>query len=155
MDEEKTPTNEDLQQENGELKESYLRLQAEFANYKRRNETLSQDSFNKGVQSVFTKLVDILDDFDLALTNKNASAQDFKKGMELIFAKLFSSAEEFGLKKINSVGEQFDPKFHEALLTEFSEKPENQILEELQSGYMLNDVVLRHTKVKVAKNKGE
>ena len=61
--------------------------------------------------------------------------------------------EKEGLKKISAVGEQFDPYKHEVLLSEKSSKAEDTILEELQTGYMLKDKVIRHTKVKVAKNK--
>ncbi|MGE0793541.1 MAG: nucleotide exchange factor GrpE [Candidatus Woesearchaeota archaeon] len=151
---EKSQENEELEslkQQLQQISENHLRLQAEFANYKRRNETLSQDAYERGVLSVMKKLVDLYDDFDIALTNKSCSAEDFKKGMELIYAKLFSLGEEFNLEHIDCLGKQFDPRLHEALLTEVSEKPESEILEELQKGYKINETVLRHSKVKVSK----
>lgn len=134
-----------------QLKDSNLRLQAEFANYKRRNESVIEDSFNKGVESVFSKLIDVFDDFNLALSNKDAKYEDFKKGIELVYAKLIGVSEEFNIYPIECLGKQFDPKEHEALLTEKSDKPENQIIEELQKGYKMNDAILRHSKVKVAR----
>lgn len=142
---------QEKQNEIEDLKNQYLRLQAEFANYKRRNQDLSETAFNNGTNLVLSKTIDVLDDFDLALSNKNCSYEDFKKGMELVYAKLFALGEEFNLKHIDCLGKQFDPKLHEVLLTEKSEKPENEVIEELQKGYIVNGNVLRHSKVKVSK----
>jgi molecular chaperone GrpE len=139
------------QEEIQKLKDSYLRLQAEFANYMRRNETIAEDSFRSGANKVLLRLVDAYDDFDLALANKNCSFEDFKKGMELIYSKLHSIGEDFGLEIIPCVGNQFNPKLHEALLAEKSDKEENQVIEELQKGYMVDGMVLRSSKVKVAR----
>ena len=134
-----------------ESKNAYLRLQAEFANYKKRNATIFDDARVKGRKEVLIRLVDVYDDFELALKNSQISVEDFTKGVELIFAKTYSVGEEFGLKKFECVGKTFDPRKHEALLTEKSNKKENIILEELQPGYIIADEILRHAKVKVAR----
>jgi len=78
--------------------------------------------------------------------------ENFIKGVELIFAQLYSILQSEGLKPIECVGKRLDPYNHEVLLKEQSDKEEDTILEELQKGYMLNDKIIRHTKVKVAKN---
>ncbi len=144
-----------LKEELTQMSNNFLRLQAEFANYRKRNDCLAEDSFNNGVERVLTKLIDVLDDFDLALQNTDAKPEDIKKGLELIYAKLFGVGEEFNLKKIDCKDQIFDPKIHEALLAEESEKPEGTILEELQKGYKVNENVIRHSKVKVSKNTEE
>jgi len=95
--------------------------------------------------------INVFDDFELALKNKTENAEEFRKGMELIFAKLISTSEELGAKRIKTTGEQFNPHQHEALLAEVSDKPEQEILEELQAGYIFNNQTLRTAKVKVAK----
>ena len=75
------------------------------------------------------------------------------KGIDLIYAQFHSVLEEEGLKPIQAENKEFNPHYHEALLTEESKKEPNTILEELQKGYMLKHHVLRHSKVKVARKK--
>ncbi len=131
-----------------------LRLQAEFANFKRRTEEANTKIYNHAVGDVLKNFINIFDDFELALKN-DGNPEEFKKGVELIFAKFISTSEEFGLKKIETKDQSFDPIVHEALLAEESDGPEQMILEELQAGYQIKDAVLRTAKVKVSKNKGE
>ena len=146
-----TISKEKLEEEISTLKEQYARLQAEFANYKRRTEEEKQSAIDLGVSKTLKQFIDVFDDFELAIKNKTDNLEDYKKGMELLFAKLITHAEELGLKKIKTVGEQFNPSLHEALLAEKSNKPEQEILEELQSGYLFKERPLRTAKVKVAK----
>lgn len=133
-----------------ELQEQYARLQAEFANYKRRTDEQISGSIQLGVGKALKAYINVIDDFTLALQN-NQNPEEFHKGMEMIYAKLVSTGEELGLTRIKTVGEQFHPAKHEALLAEDSEKPEQEVLEELQAGYELNGTILRTAKVKVAK----
>ena len=135
-----------------QMSENFLRLQAEFANFKKRSEDQQKHIFKLATGEVLKEYIKVIDDFQLALHNKEVSHDDFKHGMELIFAKLVSSGEELGLERIKTVGEQFNPREHEALLTMESDKPENEIVEELQSGYKVGDTVIRTAKVKVSKN---
>lgn len=132
------------------MSDNFLRLQAEFANYKRRMETLRENSFQDGFIDVLRKLVDVFDDFELALKNATQN-DDFKKGIELVYAKLVSAGESYGMKKIQTVGEMFDATKHEALLTEESDLPSHTVIEELQSGFVVGDKVIRTAKVKCAK----
>ncbi len=142
---------ESYKQRLSEMEETYRRLQAEFANYKRRTEEEKANAVNIGVSKALKYFINVFDDFDLALKNKTENVEEYRKGMELLFAKLVSTGEELGLQKIKTVGEQFNPLLHEALLAEESEKPEQEILEELQSGYLFKERPLRTAKVKVAK----
>lgn len=134
-----------------EMQEQLLRLQAEFANYKRRTEEEKPGYVDIGTAKALRMFIGVFDDFELALQNKATNIEDYKRGMELIFAKFISTAEELGVERINTTGEQFDPRLHEALLAEISEKPEQEILQELQAGYKFKDQTLRTAKVKVAK----
>ncbi|MFH1506496.1 MAG: nucleotide exchange factor GrpE [archaeon] len=133
-----------------ELTDTLQRLQAEFENYKKRLEKDACDFRNHATAETIKKLLPILDNFELAL-NKADKKDDFYKGMELIFAQFIDILEEQGLKIIPCIGEKFDPYKHEALLTEKCDKAPNTVTEELQKGYMLNNKLIRHSKVKVAK----
>ncbi|MCF7798604.1 nucleotide exchange factor GrpE [Candidatus Woesearchaeota archaeon] len=141
---------EELEKKLTASSENFLRLQAEFANFKKRAEEQQARIYASATCNVLKEFVKVFDDFELALKHTN-NADEFKKGMEMIFAKFITTGEEMGLERIKTVGEKFDPYQHEALLAEQSKKEENSILEELQSGYKVKDVVIRTAKVKVAK----
>ena len=130
------------------------RLQAEFENYKKRVDN-ERAVFAKCANiDLIKKLLPFIDDFELALKNCREK-DDFYKGIELIYSHLIDTLHSQGLKIIEAEGKKFDPYFHEALLTEETDKEENMVLEEMQKGYMLNDKVIRHVKVKVSKKKKE
>jgi len=134
-----------------DLTDTLQRLQAEFENYKKYVEK-SQVEFRKYAQAdIIETLLPILDSFELALKN-TTDKEKLMKGIELIYSQLYSLLEKQGIKKIEAKG-KFNPHLHEVLLKEESDKEEDTILEELQKGYMLNDKVLRHTKVKVSKKR--
>jgi len=139
---------EELKQQNGELISHLQRLQAEFENYKKRNENDNAKFIKLANKELIKQLLPILDNFQLAFQNKDS--KEFVKGMELVFSQFYSCLEENGLKKIECKG-KFDPYIHEVLLTEESKQEPETILEELQSGFTLNNEVIRHSKVKVSK----
>ena len=132
-----------------ELTDTLKRLQAEFENYKRRTEKECQNTIKMASRDIIVKLLPLLDNFELALSH--ADDDDTKKGFELIFSQLFDILKEQGLEKTRAEGEKFDPYTMEAVMQERSDKGENIVLEELQSGYRLKDQVIRHSKVKVSK----
>ena len=140
---------QDKEKEIAESTETLQRLQAEFENYKKRIEKESAEFRKYSNAKLITRLLPILDSFELAL--KNTKEEGFKKGIELIYSQLYQTLEEQGLRKIEALNQKFDPYKHEVLLTEESGEDEDTIIEELQKGYMLNDAVLRHTKVKITK----
>ncbi len=134
-----------------ELTNLLKRIQADFENYKKLVEKQKSEFSCYIKQDVIKKLLPVLDSIELALKN-TGDKENFIKGVELIFAQLYSILQSEGLKPIECVGKRLDPYNHEVLLKEQSDKEEDTILEELQKGYMLNDKIIRHTKVKVAKN---
>jgi len=137
-----------------ELTETVQRLQADFENYKKQVEKQNLE-LNKCIKAeIITNLLPILDSFELALKNTQ-NQEEFKKGVKLIYSQLFQTLEDMGLRIINT-NTKFDPYKHEVLITQKSNKEDNMILEELQKGYILDDNVIRHSKVKIAKkNKGD
>ncbi len=136
-----------------ELTDTLQRLQAEFENYKKYVEKRNSDFVKYAKAELIGKLLPLLDSFEMALRNVSDKAE-FIKGVELIYSQLYSLLEKEGLKKIDANG-KFDPHFHEVLLKEESDKEEDMIIEELQKGYMLNDKIIRHSKVKVSKCKSK
>ncbi|MBI2129900.1 nucleotide exchange factor GrpE [Candidatus Woesearchaeota archaeon] len=133
-----------------ELTELLQRLQADFENYKKRAEKEKCDLAGYTACKLISQFLPILDSFELALKN-DQDHQKFVKGVELIYSQFYSLLEDFGLTPIEAVGKKFDPYDHEVLLSEKSDKDEDIVLEELQKGYKLGDVVIRHSKVKVSK----
>lgn len=133
-----------------ELTETLQRLQAEFENYKKRIDKEKGEFVKYSKHEVIAKILPILDSFELAIKNAKNNP-NFLKGVELIFSQLYSTLESEGLRPIEALGKKFDPYKHEVLMQEASDKEEDVVLEELQKGYMLNDKVLRHSKVKVSK----
>jgi len=134
-----------------ELTETLQRLQADFENYKKRIEKENLERARYAKAEVIVKLLPVLDSFELALKNSK-NHEEFKKGVELIYSQFFQTLEDMGLRPVQTNG-KFDPYKHEVLLTETSDKEDGTILEELQKGYALNERIIRHSKIKVAKKK--
>ncbi len=135
-----------------ELTNLLKKVQADFENYKKRVEKEKKNFCDFASQELVKKLLPLLDSFQLALANDKDN-EEFKKGVELIYSQLWQTLEAEGLSPIDALGKQFDPFFHEALMQEESDKPENIVIEELQKGFMIKDTVLRAAKVKIAKKK--
>jgi len=135
-----------------ELTDSLQRLQAEFENYKKREEKDRQIVCRYASADVIKKILPIVDSFELALMS-NKKNDDFARGIEMIYSSLVNTLAEIGLRKIECKGKKFDPSYHDVLLSEESEIEEDTIIEEIQKGYMLNDMILRHSKVKISKKK--
>ncbi|GAB0292792.1 nucleotide exchange factor GrpE [Staphylococcus pseudintermedius] len=132
--------------------EQYLRLYAEFENYKRRIQNEAQTQKKYQAQKVLTDVLPALDNFERALKieGDDESFNALKKGVEMVYESLLKALEDNGLEKIKTEGEQFDPNFHQAVMQD--ENPDfesGQITEELQAGYQLKDRVLRASMVKV------
>ena len=141
-------TKKQLEQETKEYLNNLQRLQAEFENYQKRTQIEKQDLIKYSKQDLILKLLDIIDNFERALENK-----DNKEGINLIYKQLKDTLEKEGIKQIKE--DTFNPEKHEVILTE--EGKENKILEEFQKGYTLYDRTIRTAKVKVGKggNKNE
>lgn len=136
--------------EKNELLSSLQRLQAEFENFKKRNEKEKEDFKNYASANLMESFLPIVDNFELAL-KAHESKDDFYKGIELIYAQIMSFLKDQGLEIIKCEG-KFNPREHEALMMENKEGFEAQtIIEVLQPGYKIKDKILRTAKVKVAK----
>ena len=137
-----------------EQKDKYLRLSAEFDNYRKRTLKEKAELIKNGGEKTLTAILPVLDDFERALKNMEASEETkaMKEGVELIFSKFQKILGQEGLQKIDTDGKDFDVDFHEAiaLIPAPSEDHKGKILDCVQTGYMLNEKVIRHAKVAVA-----
>ena len=125
--------------------EKFQRLQAEFANYGKRTDKERAELLSNANADLISQLLEVLDNFELSLKH-NAD-----KGVQLIYEDLIRILERQGLKAISTEG-KFNPKFHEALMKEDGEEA-GVILQEFQKGYLLNDNLLRASKVKISTSK--
>jgi len=157
-DDAKKYDNEEIEELNRNLKQSsdkYLRLVAEFDNFRKRTAKERNDLIKNGGQDIIKPLLDVLDDADRAEEQlaKASDVASLKEGMELIFNKLRNILAAKGLKKMDSLGELFNPELHDAI-TEIpapTEEDSGKILDVIQTGYYLNDKIIRHAKVVVGK----
>jgi molecular chaperone GrpE len=139
-----------------ELEDRLLRLAAEFDNYKKRMAKEFGYLIKNANENLILQLLDTLDNFQRALNSaKNSSDYDkFHKGVELIYNHLKEILTKEGLKEIEALGKPFDPHFHEAVTQAESDKyNEGVVMEEIGKGYMLNDRLLRASKVVVSRGK--
>jgi molecular chaperone GrpE len=132
-----------------------LRMQADFENMRKRLDKEKQDFLKFANEGIIFEFLNVLDDLERTVGLAQEHHQDlpaFLKGVEMILAHLYELLKEYGVKPIEAQGKIFDPHFHEALMqVEDKNLPEHTIVEELQKGYLLNDRVIRTSKVKVSK----
>jgi molecular chaperone GrpE len=132
--------------------ERYMRLMAEFQNFKRRAAREKSDIHAYANEKIIGELLPVLDNFERALETKSDDVEGYAKGMELIFTQLRTALEHAGLEEIPALGEEFDPNVHNAVMTEGSDEHEdNHISKVLQKGYKLNDKVIRPSMVAVVR----
>ncbi len=136
-----------------EENDKYVRLMAEFQNYKKRVSKEKSDIRQYATEKLITELLPVLDNFERALASK---AEDdpagYAKGMELIFTQMKTAFEKSGLAEVEAQGQDFDPMKHNAVLTEECEELESgKVSKVLQKGYSLNDKVIRPAMVAVTK----
>lgn len=133
-----------------ELNTRYLRLAADFQNYKRRVEKEKGDIYAYANEKIVVELLDVIDNFERALEHSGEN-ESFAEGMNMIFKQFKGVLEKSGVEEMNALGEDFDPNFHHAVLTENSVEYESgKITQVLQKGYLLNKKVIRPAMVKVA-----
>lgn len=135
-----------------ELTDRLMRTMAEFDNYRKRSEKEKSQMFDLGVKSIVEKLLPIIDNFERGLNSVDEADKDnpLVQGFNMIYKQLMTTMDEIGVKPIEAVGKEFDPNFHNAVMHGEDENlGENIIAEEFQKGYMYNDVVVRHSMVKV------
>lgn len=134
------------------LQARYMRLMADFQNFKRRTEKEKSDIYAFANEKIVKELLDVIDNFERALAVGNgADGEKFLEGMEMILKQLLGVLEKAGVAEIKALGEDFDPNFHNAVMTEDSTEYESgKVTAVLQKGYTLNGRVVRPTMVKVS-----
>ncbi|MGN0713294.1 MAG: nucleotide exchange factor GrpE [Anaerovoracaceae bacterium] len=132
------------------LNVKYMRLMADFQNFKRRTEKEKSDIYAFANEKIISELLNVIDNFERALLH-GAAGDSFAEGMNMIFKQLQGVLEKAGVKEIEALGLDFDPNFHNAVMTEDSTEYESgKVTEVLQKGYTLNSKVIRPSMVKVA-----
>ncbi|MCQ2958198.1 MAG: nucleotide exchange factor GrpE [Candidatus Gastranaerophilales bacterium] len=142
-------TNEEFEN----LKNQYVRLAADFDNYRKRQAQERESLLKYGAESTLKLILPVLDTYNRGkkACEDMEDSQQLKENFEVIFKQLFDALDKAGLKKIETIGKEFDPNLHEAVMqTPTSDYPDNSIIDEMQAGYMLCDRVLRPSMVNVA-----
>lgn len=137
-----------------ESEERYKRLQADFINFRRRNEKERGELSNTVLQGLIKGLLPIVDNFERALSVEEAKGTPLHDGITMVFNQLMEALKKDGLEVIKAnQGDKFDPNFHQAVMrVQDPDKEDNTIEEELQKGYMVAGYVIRPTMVKVVAN---
>jgi molecular chaperone GrpE len=145
---------EKLAAEKLDLKNTLIRLQADFDNYRKRIERERHHERHRGAEALVENLLPVLDGFDRAISaHRDAAHDEYRKGFELIRKQMLDALTKQGLQKIETEGKRFDPHFHHAIeRVETHDHPDDSVLEELQAGYVFHGKVLRPAMVRVAVN---
>jgi molecular chaperone GrpE len=144
--------NEQLKAELGEMKDKYLRVYAEFENYRRRTSKEKLDTIKLASKDSIKALLPAVDDFARAIKlSKEGDEASLPEGILLIFDKLMKSLEQQGLKVMESTGQEFDSELHEALtkIPAPTEELKGKVIDTIEQGYTLNDKIIRYAKVVV------
>ncbi len=143
----------ELQQKYDTLNQQYLRLAADFDNYRKRQEHEREELLKFGTENALKKMIEVLDNFERGKKALESveDCQKVKESFDLVHKQVFEALKKLGLEIIETEGKEFDPNFHDAVMqTPTSEKPEHTIINELQKGYKMGDKVLRPALVNVA-----
>ena len=154
---EETPTEEELdpltaaQNDAEQWKDKYIRLVAEFENYKKRTLKEKSELILNGSEKTVAAILPILDDFERATADKTEDPQAIKEGYELIYKKFLKALETLGVHKIKTDNADFDVDYHEAIamVPGMGDDKKGKVIDCVQTGYTLNDKVIRHAKVAV------
>ena len=142
-----------LEKELENSKKEYLFLMAEFDNFRKRTLKEKSEIIKNGAENAMRDLLPVIDDFERALKaiDENGELDSLKQGVDLIYNKFMKYLEKNGVKPIDSTGKDFDTELHEAVTTfpASDESQKGKIVDTVQTGYTLNDKVLRHAKVVV------
>ena len=154
---EETPAEEELdplvaaQNDAEQWKDKYIRLVAEFENYKKRTLKEKSELILNGSEKTVAAILPILDDFERATADKTEDPQAIKEGYELIYKKFLKALETLGVNKIETDNADFDVDYHEAIamVPGMGDDKKGKVIDCVQTGYTLNDKVIRHAKVAV------
>ncbi len=152
-DPEPTASVDDNQEKYDTLNQQYIRLAADFDNYRKRVDAEREELLRYGTENALTKLLEVLDNFERgnkALESVN-ECDKIKESFDVIYRQTRETLQKLGLEEIETEGKEFDPNFHEAVMqTPTQDYPEHTIISELQKGYKYKDKVLRPALVNVA-----
>ena len=142
---------EQLQQENEKLKDQLLRTIAEFDNFRKRTTKEKSDLILNGGKKTVTSILPVLDDFERALEDSSTNVEAVKAGMQMIFNKFIKTLEGMGVKKIDTQKADFNTDYHEAvaMVPGMGDENKGKVIDCVQTGYTMNDEVIRHAKVAV------
>lgn len=142
---------EKLQQENEKLKDQLLRTIAEFDNFRKRTTKEKSDLILNGGKKTVTAILPVLDDFERALEDGSTDVEAVKAGMQMIFNKFIKTLEGMGVKKIDTQKADFNTDYHEAvaMVPGMGDENKGKVIDCVQTGYTMNDEVIRHAKVAV------
>ena len=136
-----------------ELKDSLLRAQADFQNFKRRNQTARSDGYEDGVREAIAATLPAIDNLERAIDaaekTEDEAAKALADGVKMTLNTLMESLKRFGFEEVPALGEEFDPEKHNAVMREAGEEP-GKVLEVFQKGYKVKDKIIRYAMVKVA-----
>lgn len=134
-----------------QYKDKYLRAVAEFDNYRKRTLKEKAELLLNGSEKAVCAFLPILDDFERAIADKTEDVNAIKEGVQIIFNKFNKTLESLGVKKIETEGKDFDVDFHEAvaMVPGMGDDKKGKVIDCVQTGYQLNDKVIRHAKVAV------
>ena len=134
-----------------QYKDKYLRAVAEFDNYRKRTLKEKAELLLNGSEKAVCAFLPILDDFERAIADKTDDVNAIKEGVQIIFNKFNKTLESLGVKKIETEGKDFDVDFHEAvaMVPGMGNDKKGKVIDCVQTGYQLNDKVIRHAKVAV------
>ena len=133
-----------------ELTDRLQRTMAEFDNFRKRTEKEKASMYVIGAKEIIEKMLPVVDNFERGLANA-PEGDPFAEGFQMIYKQLMTTFDEMGVKVIETVGQQFDPNLHNAVMhVDDPEQEDNVIVEEFQKGYTYKDFVVRHSMVKVA-----
>lgn len=141
---------EEAEKKFAELNDKYLRLAAEYENFRKRSKRELENTAKFATEKMALDMLEILDNFERAIKNDDDKLKD---GLTQIHKFFLSILSRNGIEKMNADGQQFDPNFHEAIANLPSDKPEGEIIDVAVPGYTMHDKVLRHAKVAVAAKK--
>jgi len=145
----------DAEAEVAELKDKYLRLLAEFENFKKRTFREKLETMKTAAQDTVSALLPVLDDFDRAkkTAEDESSTEQFSEGVTLVYQKLNNILNQKGLEAMESTGLDFDPELHEAITEIPAPSPDlvGKVVDTIETGYTLKEKIIRHAKVVVGK----
>lgn len=153
VEETQSEENKKLQEAYDKLNKQYIRLAADFDNYRKRQEQERESLVKYGTENALKKMLEVLDNFERGQKALEGveDGEKIKECFQLVHKQVWDTLSKLGLEEIKAVGEEFDPNFHEAVMqTPTTEHPEHTVINELQKGYKVGDKILRPTLVNVA-----